>query len=242
MTAKSSERITGGRASTRKLTRITAGLWSLESTFVVWGCRGSARMVVVETASGLVLYSPVRLAPENIDELKSIGPVATIVAPNLFHHMFLRPCQAAFPAANVLVARGLEAKIGAIARSQEITAGTRIGPPSEIAHFVFDGHTLHETVLFHRPTSTLITADLLYNYGPRQYPAERMFFRAIGCYGAPKVAFYHRFAIRDRRSVRRLVDTVSTWGPRRIVMSHGDIVEDDDAAALFAAAWERFAG
>ena len=64
--------------------------------------------------------------------------------------------------------------------------------------------------------------------------------REIG-YGEPKVAFYHRFSIRNKHSVQALIDTVSSWKVRRIIMSHGDIVESDDAAQLFAAAWARFA-
>lgn len=233
--------VTGTGASER-LRRIDERLWCLDSHFVVWGCRGSVRMTVIETSAGLLLYSPVHLTPLVIAELKKIGRVGAIIAPNLFHHMFLCQCHAAFPAARVLVAQGLEAKIGAIQDAEEITANTTVGPADEIAHFVFAGHSLHETILFHRPTSTLITADLIYNYGPRQYPAERTFFRAIGCYGGPKVAFYHRFSIADKQSVRRLIETVLSWRARRIVMSHGDIIESDDASPLFAAPWERFAG
>ena len=216
-------------------------LWCLDSHFVVWGCRGSVRMTVIETSIGLLLYSPVRLTPEVVAEIKMIGRVAMIVAPNLFHHMFLRPSRAAFPEARVLVAGGLESKVGTIAGSEEITVETVFAAPDEIDHFVFDGHTLHETILFHRPSATLITADLLYNYGPLQDPAERTFSRAIGCYGMPHVPFYHRFSIRDKQSVRRLIDTVVSWRVRRIIMSHGDIIENNDASLLFAAAWARFA-
>lgn len=224
-----------------RLRQLDKDLWCLESHFVVWGCRGSVRMTVIETSAGLLIYSPVRLTQDIIEHLQSLGRIALIIAPNLYHHLFLRPCMTAFPEASVLIPRGLEARIGAIPRAQEITAHTIIGPADEIAHFAFDGHALHETVLFHRPTGTLITADLIYNYGPRQFPAERLFFRAIGCYGAPKLAFYHRFAIQDKQSVAQMMDAVSAWPVRRIVMSHGDIIEAEDAGPVFAKAWSRFA-
>lgn len=223
------------------LRQIDRRLWCLESYFVVCGCRGSVRMTAIETMAGLVLYSPVRLTMETVAQIESIGRVAVIVAPNLFHHLFLRQCRATFPEARVLIARGLEAKIGALPGAEEISTKTRFCAEDAFDHFVFDGHALHETVLFHRPTTTLITADLIYNFGPRQYLAERTFFRAIGCYGAPKVAFYHRYAIKQKQSVSRLVETVSLWQPRRIIMSHGDIIECNDAASLFAAAWAPFA-
>lgn len=197
-------------------------------------------MSVVGTSAGLMIYSPVHLSESMIAELKQLGEVAAIIAPNLFHHMYLRDCISALPQARVLIAPGLEKKIGVIPNAEEFTAKTEFGT-QEIDHFMFTGHALQETIIFHRATGTLITADLIYNYGPRQYPAERMFFRTIGCYGAPKVAFYHRFAITDKKSVANLIKTVSSWKIRRIIMSHGDIIESDEASSIFAKAWARYA-
>jgi hypothetical protein len=221
--------------------RVDDHLWCLDSHFVVWGCRGSLRMTVVETSSGLVIYSPVRMTSDIVAGLSQIGRVAVIIAPNLYHHMVLRPCQALFPEARVLVPRGLEAKIGAVPGAEVVTSQTVVAAPDELGHVVFDGRAIRETMLVHQATGTLITADLVYNYGPRQHLAERTFFRAIGCYGAPKVAFYHRFSIEDKRSVRRLIETVLAWQVRRIILCHGDTVESPSASAAFAAAWERFA-
>jgi len=197
-------------------------------------------MTVIATARGLVMYSPVALSPATCSALKQMGTVEAIVAPNLYHHMFLRACCSAFPSAKVLVAPGLQAKIGAIDGAEEISTDTVVSASGEFQHYVFSGHSLRETILFHQPTGSLITADLLYNYGPRQFPAERLFFRSIGCYGSPAVAFYHRFSIRDKSSVRHLINAVTSWPIRRIVMCHGDIIEAENASSLFADAWFRF--
>ena len=104
----------------------------------------------------------------------------------------------------------------------------------------FERHAIRETVLFHRPSRSLVTADLLYNYQSEHGAGEKAFFRLLGCYGAPGVVFYRRFAIRDKAAVRELVEQVRTWNPQRIVMGHGRIIEDSAAAELFAAAWRRF--
>lgn len=217
------------------------GVWCRESHFTVWGCSGSLRMTVIATARGSILYSPVALNDDDIDRITAAGPVAAIVAPNLYHHFYLRPAIAAFSSARVLVPPGLEAKIGPIPRA-EVMDGERLrGLSDEIDHFIFRGHALRECVLFHRRTRTLVTADLLYNYQAEHRPAEKLFFRAIGCYGEPKVAFYHRYAIQDKASVGSLIETVRRWRPRRIVMCHGRIVTGEDAAERFAAAWSGFA-
>lgn len=224
-----------------QLQQIDDGLWCLDSHFVVWGCKGSVRMTLIETRDGLVVYSPVTLAAAQIKEIERMGRVATIIAPNLYHHAFLRPCMAAFPKARVWVPDGLEAKIGKVPGSIVASNDRDLGASGELAHHVFHGHRLRETILFHRTTATLITADLLYNLQSENFPAEKLFFRLIGSYGIPSVAFYHRFAVEDKASVRELMRTVRGWPVRRIVMCHGRIVTADAASEIFSRAWARFA-
>jgi hypothetical protein len=223
------------------LLQIDEGVWCLESHFVAWGCRGSLRMTLIETRSGIVIYSPVALAASHIEQIQRLGYVSAIVAPNLFHHLYLRPCIAVFPKARVLVPKGLAEKIGPIPGAKVMTEGCTITTHDELDYHILTGHKLHEIVLFHRATGTLITADLLYNFQEEHFTGEKLFFRMIGCYGSPSVAFYHRFAVKDKASVRALIDTVQRWGVRRIVMSHGRIVNADNAGAIFAQAWESFA-
>ncbi len=220
---------------------IADGLWCANSHFDTSLFRGSVRMSVIAGDGGLVLYSPVALDGGERREIAALGPVAAIVAPNTFHHRFLRPATEAFPSARVFVPEGLEAKIGPIPRAETMT---RAHPPQlsgGIEHFIFESHAIRETMLFHRVSRTLVTSDLLYNYQPEHGAGEKAMFRLIGCYGAPKVAFYHRFALRGKAGVAELVAQVHEWAPRRIVMCHGRIVEDYDAAELFAAAWRPFA-
>ena len=205
------------------------------------GCKGSLRMTVIETANGLVIYSPVALSSGNIAQVNSLGEVTAIIAPNLYHHMFLRACSRHFPSARLLIPSGLQEKIGHIANTEIIEQTTTIADQGQIDHFVFTGHRIRETILFHRPSATLITADLLYNYSTEQFLAERLWFRMIGCYGSPKTPFYHRFSIEDRNSVQALIETVTQWQPARIVMSHGSIFTGEAAAEVFARAWTRLA-
>lgn len=223
------------------MTQIAPGLFCLNSHFRVWGCNGNVRMTVTGKDDDLIVYSPVALAAAHIAQIAELGRVSTIIAPNLYHHMFLRDAAAAFPAARIIVPDGLEAKIGPIPRAETMTAGVNPGLPVEFDWHVFSGHAIRETILFHRPSQTLITADLLYNYHAEQFPAEKTFFSLMGIYGRPAVPFYHRFAIENKLAVRRLIDKVGSWPVRRVVPCHGRIVERDDAGAIFTAAWERFA-
>jgi len=96
-------------------------------------------------------------------------------------------------------------------------------------------------MIFHETSRTLLTADLLYNYQSEQYPAEKLFFRMIGNYGRPNVAFYHRFSVKDKSSIQCMIDTLIRWPINRIIMSHGRIIESADAGSIFADAWKSFA-
>jgi hypothetical protein len=223
------------------LQKIDKGLWRLDSNFVVWGCKGSVRMTVIETARGLVIYSPVHLSETHVEAIRQIGVVTTIIAPNLYHHFYLRACIAHFPGALVLTPAGLSEKIGALHKAEVVTELTDFGAGEEVDFHIFAGHSLRETMLFHRPTGTLITADLLYNFQPEHCAAEKTFFRLIGAYGAPSVPFYHRFAVENREAVSAMVDRVRRWPVRRIVMCHGRIVESGASREIFAGAWRRFA-
>jgi len=227
--------------SSATIKKIDEGVWCLESYFLSLGCRGSLRMTILKTQSGLLLYSPVELSAENLASIRALGTVKDIVAPNLMHHMYLRPCVAAFPDANCWVPEGFLEKIGPVDGAQIITPDIVFGNDSGIKKFTLTGHAIQETMIFHETSRTLLTADLLYNYQSEQYPAEKLFFRMIGNYGRPNVAFYHRFSVKDKSSIQRMIDTLIKWPINRIIMSHGRIIESADAGAIFADAWKSFA-
>lgn len=222
-----------------ELREIAPGLACLDSSFKVWGCTGSVRMSVIGDGDDLVLYSPVALGRDHVAQIATRGRVGLIIAPNLYHHMFLRDAVAAFPEARVLVPEGLLEKIGPVDRAEVMAPGLDLRLPAELDHHLFAGHAIRETSLFHRPSGTLVTADLLYNYHAEHYAAEKAFFWLVGIYGRPMVPFYHRFAIEDKGDVRRLIDRVRSWPVRQIVPCHGRIIACEDAE-VFARAWQRF--
>ena len=219
---------------------IAEGVWTLDGQFRTPLFTGSVRVTVLAGEGGLVLHSPVALAAEDIQAIVDLGPVAAILAPNTMHYQSLGAAAEAFPGARVYVPEGLEKKTAPPARAETISREHPPELPRGVEHFIFDRHAIHECVLFHRPSRTLVTADLLYNYQREHGAGEKMFFGLLGCYGAPKVTFYHRFALPDKSAVRELVEQVRAWAPSRIVMGHGRIIESEDAAEVFARAWQPF--
>lgn len=223
------------------LNPIAEGLWTVDGHFRTPFFTGSVRMTVLAGEGGLVLHSPVALSPADVEAVATLGPVAAILAPNTMHYQSLNAAAEAFPAARVYVPEGLDKKTSPPARAETISRAHPPDLPRRIEHFIFDRHAIQECMLFHRPSRTLVTADLLYNYQREHGRGEKTFFGLLGCYGAPKVAFYHRFALPDKSAVAELVAQVREWAPRRIVMGHGRIVDDEQAAEVLARAWQPIA-
>ena len=58
----------------------------------------------------LLLHSPLAATEELVREVKALGHVAYLVAPNRFHHLYVGEWLKACPDASVYVAPGLEEK------------------------------------------------------------------------------------------------------------------------------------
>ena len=116
--------------------------------------------------SALLLHSPIPVTEELLGEVTPLGPVAYLVAPNRFHHLFVGEWLDACPEASAYVAAGLEDK-----RPDLKIAGV-LGDEPEPAwagtldQVVLQGIPLtNEVIFFHRPSSTLIVTDLAFNVG-----------------------------------------------------------------------------
>jgi len=86
---------------------VDRGVWVLDKYFVIARRRASVRMTILRFGDGLLFYSPVEMSGEERTAVEALGPVHAIVAPNLYHHLFLRAAIEAWPDARVLVPDGL---------------------------------------------------------------------------------------------------------------------------------------
>lgn len=220
--------------------QIDQNIWVKDSYFLALGCKGSTRMTIVKTEQGLLIHSPVELSDADIEQINTLGNVSHIVAPNLFHHMHFAACANAFPQATCWAAQGLQQKIDGLPTHKILDSSTPIFPADQLQQIEIGGHKLNETAFFHRASSTLITADFLYNYRAEQYKAEKLFFFLLGCYGRIAVPFYHFFSITNNQAFLHSLETIINLPIKRIIMSHGRIVENQYAADLFQTAWAKF--
>ncbi|WP_437622360.1 DUF4336 domain-containing protein [Sorangium sp. So ce1151] len=213
------------------LRQLDQGLWAAEDTLKLAGIRFPVRSPVVRLGDGgLVLFSPLPGVERAADEIRALGEVRAIVAPNLMHHLGLAPAARLFPGARVYGPRGLEKKCPDVAITGALDGAPDPLWAAEIDQVAVGGMPrLDEVAFFHRPSKTLFLWDLCFHITQSEHLPTRLFI------GPSRVA---RSMMRDRAAVGAAVKQMIAWAPERVVVAHGDVIERGGQAAL-QGAFER---
>jgi len=199
-------------------------------------------MLVVTGEQEEILISPV-CTPE---EALQVGAPLTLVSPSAFHHRHHRRAGHHHNFA-VAIERYRPLAVwgppGLAEDLQELNALEFVGPvhvfgidawpySDQLEFVVVEGAPQHgEVVFFHRTSRTIYTADLFFNIQDPEGFLASLVFRWMGIYrrfAIPKI--WHRW-VTDRAAFARSIDQILGWDFDRIVVAHGDVV-DQDARAL----------
>ncbi len=186
------------------------GVWQVEgpSLNMIGGVMIPSRSTVLRLANGsLLAYSPIAV-------MEVAGEVAHVVAPNRLHHRFVDAARARWP--------------GAAYHDHTCPADDAL----ESVHV--DGvPKIDETVVFHRPSGTLVCADFVFHMTAENL-RTRLAFALTGV-GGHRVAQSRewRWACKDRAAARSSVERILAWPIQRIAFCHGESVAID-AAGLAA--------
>lgn len=205
------------------------------------------RATIVRLASGgLWVHSPTALTDELRRDVDALGEVAFLVAPNNGHNLWFTQWCDAYPSAARWVARGIPKKLPKLAGYTSIDV-EKTPWAADLDQAVMEGSPFFdECVFLHRATKSLIVTDLVHNHDLKdQHGLGRLvsvlLFRPLGFKGvciAPPLKW--GFSIKDRVAFRRFIETVRAWDFDRIIVTHGDIVEDRPRERL-AELCQRFA-
>jgi hypothetical protein len=196
------------------------------------------RMTVIRTAGGLFVHSPTRLIPALKTAVDALGAVRWIVGPTRIHYWWIPDWRDAYPDAEVYLAPRIREQAGARIAFPTHTLDETTGYPwePEIATVAAAGRYMTEFDFFHRPSRTLVLADLIENFEPRKLGSVwlRWLTRLGGVQdpdgGMPRDM---RQTFRGHRAgLRQAVEQMIAWNPERIVLAHGRWYEADGAAEL----------
>jgi hypothetical protein len=223
------------------------------------------RGTLVKLQSGSVaVFSPVAYTNEVQTKVKSMGPVKYIVAPDIEHHIYVSTWAKEYPDASVIGPEGLPEK----REKDEATKGVKfahvftpknklemqITPEfdSEFSYEYVHSHENKELVFLHKPSRTLIEADLLFNLpATEQYSksgesaTSGLLTRLFGALQNTKGDFlwqrrflYYALAGKDRKGFAESARRIQAWDYDRIIPCHGDVIETGGKGIMAkATAW-----
>jgi len=185
---------------------------------------------------GVWVIASTPLSEETKAAVDKLGPVSYLLAADLDHHFFLTEWKRAYPKAKMIGVEGLPEKKKA--ESWEFdrvyTQGSenKFGFEQDITACYFSGFSKKDVAWLHVPSQTLIVADLIFNLpANEQYSKSRSRSKVpfIGKF-SPKEDFHKTFVWnegKDKEAMRKDAKTVAEWKFQRIIICHGDVIEDD---------------
>lgn len=209
-------------------------LWTYRVPLRVFGVEAGRRGTVVRYADERWAFvGPVPLDDASRAELDEAGVVDTLIVPTAFHNKFVPEACRAFSESTVYLARGARTEDLPEDRTRSIE-----DLPAELREALepvpFGGMRAgHEVAFVHRASGTLIVADLCMHYPePARGLWSRGFMRLSGWTPGVRMPGLMKMMMRDRNATRETLETLIGRDLTRIVMAHGETVEQDVSAAL----------
>ena len=221
---------------------ITDNLWTTSQPLRFLGVEVGTRMTVIRLSNeDLVLISPITLRGADCLILDGLGTVRHIIAPNLFHHLFIDQAQTLYPRATVWGVEGLSDKRPDLKFDALLNrAGTFA---NELDYIPFEGFEAilpqgivqaNETVFCHCSSRTLILTDIAFNFDQSSNFGTQLAARIIGSYNSLQPSRMEKWGTRNKDKVEASIRQVLAWDFDRVIPAHGSIVETNGKAKLQA--------
>lgn len=222
-----------------RLMEVADGVMTVEGSIVMPLGRFPRRMTIVSLErGGTLVWSPISLGEAAMEHVLSAGPVRIIVVPSSSHRLDLAAWKARFPNAKVIAPRGTKTAVGEAAHVDSTRDTVR---DSAIQLRTFPGLKQNEFFLrLEREDGvSLLINDMLANVRHPNGVGANVMARLFGfgvkrprtpnivrrsCVGDPAVVAAH---FRSLAAIPNL---------RRIIPSHGDIIDRRPVEALLRAA------
>lgn len=226
---------------------VSDSIWLHEYPIRYAGTRFNARMTVIRLADGrLMIHSPGPLDDDLVAEIQALGEVAHIIAPGNFHHLHVAGCQERFPDAETWICPGVEKKRPELEYTGLLGDQPEAGWAEDLDQvLVLGARWIREVVFLHRATGTLVLVDLIENIGdetPGVNWVLKLWWKGpFRMWNRPRPAPEYQLGWKDKEAVGACLERILSWDFSRIVIAHGDLIEED-AKAIARAAWKRVLG
>jgi hypothetical protein len=171
----------------------------------------------------LLLYSPIKLDDAQAAAINAEGTVKHIVAPNLYHHLYVAAAHERWPAAKLHAAPGLKDKRSDLKIEHDL--GVQPIDPSIDVEVVGGAPRINEAVVFHKPSGALLVADFMFNVTEPKNFMTKLALSMMGVGGKElKQSRLWGFLGKDKTALRASIDRMLGWNIRTLVPVHGEAV------------------
>jgi len=203
------------------------GLWVIDHDFAMpGGIQLGTRTTLIRLAVGGLFAHALGPVDAGIhQEISKLGEVTELVAPNLFHNMYVKDWVAEYPGAKCYAPQRFDEKVEGL----DFLGLTNEAPDTwsgDLEQVVVEGAPkLDEVVFFHPATRTLLLTDLCFNMHHSDSFVTRLFMRIMGGYGHFGPSRMARSFMKDKAAVRRGIERILEWDFDRVTVTHGEVLE-----------------
>lgn len=199
------------------------------------GVRLPIRSTILRLGEQLAIISPVRFTDDAARAIDALGKVAWLIAPNLYHHLFLGEAKSRWPEARIAAPRGLEKKQPSLSFDAWLEDGSpwpELIQTTPIAGVPMIG----EHVFFHRASKTLITTDLLFHVLEAPNFATWMMLKVMsGTLGRCAPSRMWGWLAKDTKARDVSLQALLQYDFDKMIPAHGLILEHDARPRVHAA-------
>jgi len=219
-------------------------IWIKEYPIHYAGTDFNSRMTIIRLSNGnLFIHSPCEIDEQAKIEIERLGTVEFIVAPGSYHYLHVASAQQAFPEAETFICPGIERK------NPEIEFDWLLGDrpdkrwEDDFEQVLVRGNRyIWEVAFYHKSSRTLILVDLIENITDRtedvSWSLELWWKIVFRMWGNPKPAPEYQLGWKDKSAARKSLMKILEWDFERIIISHGDLIEEN-AKEVALHAWQR---
>jgi len=188
------------------------------------------RTTLVPVKGGLVLISPGTKMTDQ--ELKALGPVTDIVAPNLFHLDGIPRASRAFPKAKIWGIPGAELK-KPVVKWANILSEKTWPYQDELPLVNIEGMPMvNETLFVHNSSKSLIATDFFFNMVSEKGFWAWLILSLFGTYNKLGISRFFLKFVENKTATRDSVRKLMRLDFDRLIPSHGQIVETEGKLKL----------
>ena len=225
---------------------IAEHLWTLQYPLSMLGAPIGRTVTIMRLPDSgkLVIHSTAPFSSEDVSAIKELGEPGWLLDVTNIHDTYATQGRAAFPGIPYLAPEGFSE--AARVPTQPLSAPpAEWGDEVEVLELAGKAAMAREYVVFHRPSRTVIVADLAFHVTEAAPAGLRLYASVVlkgGSSHDTAMPAPQKWAARDKEAFERSLEQMMTWDFERVITGHGDVPVTTKAALTEALQIAGFLG